>query len=184
VVFFFLNISAGSGFLFLFIFFLRIFFSFRFVGGWLPLHWLLASRLLWRYCVHGSNIWFCCAVCLFVGIFFVGGSLNPSHITNTTFRNVSSGYTYTNGGVLYANTSSYSNFTLERCVFASCANAYYGGVLYLDSSSPSVIITSCRFEHNNASYGFDIYSISMYCFTGYTPIISCTTSTISESVYC
>jgi hypothetical protein len=83
------------------------------------------------------------------------------------------------------NTSSYNNFTLERCIFASCTTAYYGGVLYLDSSSPSINITSCRFEHNIAYYyGFDIYSYSSSCFSGYILADSCTTSTTSESVYC
>jgi hypothetical protein len=114
----------------------------------------------------------------------VGGSLSPSHITNTSFRNIIAGYGSTRGGVLYANTSSYINFTLERCIFASCVNAYHGGALYLDSSSPSVITTSCRFEHNSASLGFDIYSTSSSCFSGYTHFDSCTTSTSSQSVYC
>jgi hypothetical protein len=115
----------------------------------------------------------------------VDSSLHPSHITNTTFRNISTGCKYIYGGVLYMNTSSYNNFTLERCIFTSCTGAYSGGALYLDSSSPSMIIKLCRFEYNNAySYGFDIYSSSSSCFSGYAPINSCTTSIISESVYC
>jgi hypothetical protein len=83
------------------------------------------------------------------------------------------------------NTSSYSNFTLERCIFTSCTGASYGGVLCLDYSSAFVIITSCRFENNSASsYGFDIYTDTYSCFSGYTPINSCTTSAVSQSVYC
>jgi hypothetical protein len=115
----------------------------------------------------------------------VSGSLHPSHITNTTFRNISAKYNNTYGGVLYMNTSSYYNLTVARCIFASCTGTYSGGALYLDSSSPSVTITSCRFENNNASsYGFDVYSTVSSCFSGYTPINSCTTSTTSQSVYC
>jgi hypothetical protein len=113
----------------------------------------------------------------------VGGSLHPSHITNTTFRNIYAGCNNTYGGVFYMRTSGYDNFTLERCIFTSCTRVYCGGALYLDSSSPYVNIISCRFEHNSASLGFDIYSAISSCFLGYIPIDSCSTST-SQNVYC
>jgi hypothetical protein len=114
----------------------------------------------------------------------VFAGLNTSHITNTTYHNITARYNKMGGGVIWVNASGYAHFYLERCIFAPCAGAYRGGVLYLDSSSPYVIITSCRFESISASNtGFDIYSTSFSCFSGYTPIDSCTTSTTSESVY-
>jgi hypothetical protein len=127
---------------------------------------------------------FYCAIYWFVGIFFVGGSFYPSHITNTTFYNISTKFDSTYGNIIYMNALSYRNFTMERCIFSLCLGAYYGGVLFLSSSSPSVIIISCRFQDNSASYGSDIFSESSSCFSGYTPINSCTSSTTSKSVYC
>jgi hypothetical protein len=130
-------------------------------------------------------MFFC--LCLCAGVFFIGGSLSESHITNTTFRNISAGYSNTYGGVLYVNTSDYNNITCERCIFASCTGAYYGGVLYLDSS-PYIIISRCRFENNTATYhGYDIYSSSSSsCFSTSTPLPteSCTTATQATSVLC
>jgi hypothetical protein len=129
-----------------------------------------------------GSVFFC--LCLCVGVFFIGGSLYKSHIINTTFRTISAGYNSTYGGVLYVNTSGYSNITCERCIFASCTRAYYGGVLFLDSSSPYIIITRCRFENNTAkNYGYDVYSSSSSCFST-TPTQSCTTSTQATSVIC
>jgi hypothetical protein len=88
--------------------------------------------------------------------------------------------------VLFVNTSSYNNLTLERCIFSSCRNFYYGGALYLDSSSPFININRCRFENNYASYrGYDIYVSTSSCFSETDIVIdSCTTSTSTTSVYC
>jgi hypothetical protein len=117
----------------------------------------------------------------------VGGSLYPSHITNTTFRNIFIMSNMTSGGILYVNTPSYDNFTLERCIFASNSRANYGGALFLAHSSPYVIIISCRFENNSVSInnrGLDIYSNSDPCLSAeYAPFESCTTPT-SASVSC
>jgi hypothetical protein len=121
---------------------------------------------------------------IFIGIFYIGGPLIPSHIINTTFQNIYSLYEYTHGGVLHINTSSYNNLTLERCIFSSCKNSELGGALYLDCSL--INITRCRFENNYASdRGYDIYVYFSPCLPE-TDIItnSCTTSTSTTSVYC
>jgi hypothetical protein len=78
------------------------------------------------------------------------------------------------------------NLALEQCIFSSCRDSYFGGALYLGSSSPFINITRCRFENNYASYrGYDIYVDTSSCFSESDIITdSCTTSTSTTSVFC
>jgi hypothetical protein len=120
---------------------------------------------------------------LYIGIFCIECSLYPSYIKNTTFRNISDPSAYTDGGILYLNTKSYSNnFTIDRCIFSTCIG-YYGGVIYLGSLSPSIKITRCRFEQNEGIYGNDIYASSSSCFSPNTIFDTCTTG-IYTGIYC
>jgi hypothetical protein len=114
------------------------------------------------------------------GIFSIESDLYPSCIINTTFKNISDPSLFTDGGVLFVNTSSYTNFTIDRCIFSFC-NGYYGGAIYLDSLSPSIVINRCRFENNRATYGTDIYVFSSKCFSPNTITNSCTTSRINNT---
>lgn len=66
------------------------------------------------------------------------------------------------------------NFSINECLFMMC-RGYFGGVIYLDSLSPWIIINRCRFEMNNATYGYDIYVYSHACFTTKTVTSSCST---------
>jgi hypothetical protein len=136
------------------------------------------------FCSFVEVCFFC--LCLCAGVFFIGGSLYKSHLTNTTFRNITAKYTNTQGGVLYVNTLDYGNITCERCIFVSCT-AYYGGVFCLNSSSPYIIISRCRFENNTATFpGYDIYCNVSSCFStsSTVPTGSCTTSADETSVFC
>jgi hypothetical protein len=99
------------------------------------------------------------------GIFSVRGGLLPSTITNSTFTRITLLYYFTYGGVLYVSTSNYSTFTINRCVFAQC-NAFFGGALSLQIDSPYILITSTRFEDNNATFGDDIYVNIRLCSLG------------------
>jgi hypothetical protein len=111
------------------------------------------------------------------------GSLNPSHITNTTFRGIHPLYNNTHGGAFFVNTLFNNSILIERCIFTLC-EAYRGGALYLISSSPYINITLSRFEKNSASdYGNDIYTSNSSCFSPNTISNTCTT-TPSQSVYC
>jgi hypothetical protein len=121
-----------------------------------------------------------------IGIFSINGPLVPSHMVNTTFKDIHALHGNTRGGVLFINTSSYINLTLERCIFLSCQDSNYGGALHLDSSSSFIIIIQCRFENSYATYrGYDIYVTDSSCFFGNDLITdSCTTSMSNASVYC
>jgi hypothetical protein len=139
-------------------------------------------------------------------------SLPSSHITNNTFQNIRSGYIETAGGVLYISVSSEIMISVERCLFSSCSGAMYGGAVFINYTSSSVLLSMCRFINNTGTYGNDIYLSSEDCFTvpdGFfitnrylkknkitktnisstpntaipLPIDSCTSS-LEESVYC
>jgi hypothetical protein len=119
---------------------------------------------------------------LLLGVFYIQGDFYPSHLTNCTFRNTSDPSSYTDGGVLFINSSSYWNFSINRCIFTQC-KGFMGGVIFLGSLSPSIIINCCRFEMNTASYGYDIYALKSACFSPNTIRESC--STISAaSIFC
>lgn len=111
------------------------------------------------------------------------GSFYSSEFTNSTFKNITTIDLSTHGGVLYMNTSSDINMTIDRCIFVLC-KAYQGGVIYLYKPSFSIGIIRCRFEDNNGSSGSDIYthSSSSSCLSN-AIIDSCTTS-VSEGVIC
>jgi hypothetical protein len=116
-------------------------------------------------------------VYIFLGVLYIESDFNPSFLINTTFRNVSDPSSYTDGGVLYMNSLSYDNFTIDRCIFTLCTG-YYGGAIFLDTLSPSIIINRCRFLDNTAVYGHDIYVSSSSCFNPNTIINSCSASRI------
>jgi hypothetical protein len=119
--------------------------------------------------------------CWFLGLFDIEGSLIPFELVNTTFKNISAGYSGTLGGVIYENAATSSNLTVERCIFSFCRGAYEGGVMYLNNQ---VIFSSCRFENNSATnYGYDIYK-NGYCLEMRTFVDLCTTSAVDRSVYC
>jgi hypothetical protein len=119
---------------------------------------------------------------LISGIFYIQNNLYPSYFTNTTFKNISDPSSFTDGGVLYMNSLSYTNFTIDRCIFALC-RGYYGGVIYLDFLSPWIRIKRCRFEGNVGEYGNDIYVSSASCFLPNTISATCST-TLPLSIYC
>jgi hypothetical protein len=89
-----------------------------------------------------------------IGLFYVKNSFSPSTISNSTFKLIKGSTEY--GGVLaiYGYTS-YSNFSISRCIFTQC-NATYGGALSLLDETPYIFITQTRFENNTATYGDDI----------------------------
>jgi hypothetical protein len=136
-------------------------------------------------------VFFCCGAFLppSSGIFFVYGNLSPSTITNSTFTRITPLYSETYSGVLYVDTPNYSTFTIYRCVFAQC-NAYWGGALFLSSSSPYIPITSTRFEGNSAiGRGDDIYVNTSPCLldaSGGEGSLdgTCSTTQGGDRVYC
>jgi hypothetical protein len=109
-----------------------------------------------------------------LGIFCIEGNLYPSFIMNTSFRNISDPSLYTDGGVLYLNSSSYENFTIDRCIFALC-RGFCGGAIYLGSFSPWIKINRCLFDGNIANNGSDIYVSRTSCFSDVVINNSCTT---------
>jgi hypothetical protein len=119
---------------------------------------------------------------LISGILYLKGNFYPSHLLNTSFKNISDPSLYTDGGVLYVSSLSYMNLTIDRCIFSSC-RGYYGGVIYLDYFSPWIIINRSRFEENEATFGNDIYSSNSSCFSPNTISNSCTTSVLKDT-YC
>jgi hypothetical protein len=119
---------------------------------------------------------------LILGLFYIESNFYPSCITNSTFKNISDLSLFTDGGVLYLNSLSYMNFTVDRCIFVWCS-AYCGGAIYLGGLSPWIVINRSRFENNIGIYGSDVYAWGSVCFSPNTITNTCTTN-LRTSVFC
>jgi hypothetical protein len=124
----------------------------------------------------------------FLGVFRIVTDFFSCSFTNTTFNNITSLYSDTYGGAIYASTPNYSSFTIDRSVFLQCS-ATSGGALNLNSSSPYILITRTRFGGNSAlEYGDDIYVDVYPCFNdvfdGSLASSVCSSTQLGNRVYC
>jgi hypothetical protein len=104
-------------------------------------------------------------------------NFSSSSLINTTFTNITSLY-----GSVYINNHYYSPFTISFCIFTQCI-AFYGGALYLSSSTPYIYISHTRFENNSVDdYGYYIY-VGSYCFNRLDSSV-CSTTPLGRRVNC
>jgi hypothetical protein len=78
-----------------------------------------------------------------------------SGFRNDTFRKIISLRSVCYGSVMCVDTADYSNFVMDRCIFAQC-NATFSGAIHLGTSTFFFPITRSRFEDNYSTRGLDI----------------------------
>jgi hypothetical protein len=122
------------------------------------------------------------------GIFYISGNLSSSSFTNSTFTNITFLPSQNSwGSAMYIETSNYSSFTIDRCIFATC-KANYGGALYLYQNTPYIYLSRTRFENNDADFGDDILVNTFPCFnlakSGSLDSSVCSTTPLGNRVYC
>jgi hypothetical protein len=121
-----------------------------------------------------------------VGIFWIIGYYFVSLISNCTFKKLEGLCSYSISSAIYVNTSSYLNFTIDRCIFAELKSTHHSA---LGGSFQSSFIrcTRTRFEDNSGGYNPDI-GITVVC-SNYPPkehlyAFSCSTSEPEETRVC
>lgn len=132
-----------------------------------------------------SIVFFLCFYVYCIGVFYVGGYISPSTVANCTFREMTAKHTDTEGGAIsfHNSSTSYMNFTIDRCFFIQCIGCSVGGAIYIHNC-PNIYITRSRFEGNKGTYGNDINVYTSSCFTsGYIDSYTCS-STATNRVYC